>query len=138
MHQSRAGTTQPSEEADMTLIVSILSALTLGMGVFGIISPVGLNALVSHFRSKTGFSAAILLRLIFGVALWRVAPSSRLPAALRALGVVSVASALALPLLGLQRFQAIVSWWSRQSPVFVRTWSAVAIATGAFLLWSVR
>jgi len=122
----------------MALIVSLLATLTFAIGVLGLVSPAGMNSLVSRFRSKTGFWTAIVLRLVFGVALWRVAPASRAPAVLQALGVVSAASALALPLLGMPRFQAILSWWSRQSPVFVRTWSVAAIGVGAFILWSVN
>ena len=122
----------------MALIVSLLSTLTLGIGVLGLLSPAGMSSLVSRFRSRTGFWTVIVLRLIFGVALWRAAPASRAPAVLQALGGVSVASALALPLLGMPRFQAILSWWSRQSPVFVRAWSVAAIVMGAFILWSVN
>lgn len=122
----------------MALIVSVLSTLTLGIGVLGLISPAGMNSLVTRFRSKTGFWTAIVLRLVFGVALWRAAPASRAPAVLQALGVVSAASALALPLLGMPRFQAILSWWSRQSPVVVRAWSAAAVVLGTFILWSVN
>lgn len=122
----------------MALIISLLSTLTFGIGVFGLMSPAGLNPLVSRFRSNTGFWTAIVLRLVFGVALLRVAPASRAPAVLQALGVLMTASAVALPLLGLSRFQAILSWWSRQSPVFVRAWSAAAVMMGAFLLWSVN
>ena len=122
----------------MALIVSLLSILTLGIGVFGLVSPAGVRSLVSRFRSKTGFWTAIVLRLIFGVALSSVAPSSRAPAALEVLGVVSLASAVALPLLGMPRFQSILSWWSRQSPIFVRAWSAATAVVGAFILWSVN
>jgi hypothetical protein len=122
----------------MALIVSLLSILTLGIGVLGLISPPGMRSFVSRFRSKTGFLTAIVLRLVLGVALWRVAPDSRAPAVLLVLGAVSMASALALPLLGRPRFQAILSWWSRQSPLFVRVWSAAIIAVGGLLLWSVN
>jgi hypothetical protein len=122
----------------MSLIVSLLSILVLGFGVFGLVSPAGLSSFVSRFGSKTGLWTAIVFRLIFGVALWRVAPASRTRTVLQALGALSMASALVLPWLGLPRFQAIVSWWSRQSAVFVRAWSLLAAAIGAFLLWSVR
>lgn len=122
----------------MALIVSTLSILTLAFGVFGLVSPAGMSRFVSRFRSPAGFWTAVVLRLAFGVVLWRVAPASRAPAVLRALGVVSAASALALLLMGIPRFQAILSWWSRQSTVLVRVWSAVAVGLGAFLLWSVH
>jgi hypothetical protein len=122
----------------MALIVSILSTLTIGIGIYGLASPAGMRSFVSRFGSKAGYWTAVVLRLVFGVALWRVAPVSRMPAALEVLGVMSSASAIALLLLGVPRFQALVSWWSRQSAVVVRAWSAAAVALGASILWSVK
>ena len=122
----------------MALIISILSTLTIGIGVLGLISPAGMSSFVSRFSSKPGFWTAVVLRLVFGVALWRAAPASRAPVVLEALGVVSAVSAVALPLIGFARFQAILSWWSRQSAVVVRAWSIAAVVVGAFLVWSVH
>jgi hypothetical protein len=119
------------------LIVGVLSILAVGMGVFGLASPGGMVAFVSRWKSKTGLWVASIGRLVFGVALWLVAPTSRAPVVLQVLAVVSVAAALALPLIGVCRYEAILSWWSRQSPVFVRSWSAAAVVLGAFLFWSV-
>jgi hypothetical protein len=121
----------------MVLIVSILSTLTIGIGIYGLASPTGMRSFVSRFGSKAGFWTAVVLRLVFGVALWRVAPVSRMPAVLEVLGVLSSASAIALLLLGAPRLQVLVSWWSRQSGVVVRAWSAAAVALGASILWSV-
>jgi hypothetical protein len=49
---------------------------------------------------------------------------------------VSVVSALALPLVGVSRFKSMLSWWSSQSPGFMRVWLAVAVVVGVFILWS--
>ena len=122
----------------MTLIISILSTLTLGIGLFGLLSPAEVSSFVSRFSTKSGFWTAVALRLVFGVALWRAAPASRAPAVLQALGVMSAMSAVALPLIGFRRFQAILSWWSRQPAAVVRAWSIAAVVMGAFLVWSVH
>lgn len=121
----------------MVVIVAAVSIFVVGMGVFGLASPSGIAAFVLRWRSKTGLWTASLGRLVFGVALWLVAPTSRAPVVLQVLAVVSVASALALPLIGVSRFESILSWWSRQSPAFIRSWTALAVALGVFLLWSV-
>lgn len=121
----------------MVVIVAAVSIFVVGMGVFGLASPSGIAAFVLRWRSKTGLWTASLGRLVFGVALWLVAPTSRAPVVLQVLAVVSVASALALPLMGVSRFESILSWWSRQSPAFIRSWIALAVALGVFLLWSV-
>lgn len=122
----------------MVLVVSILALLSLGVGVYGLVSPAGMKSLVSRFRSLTGFWTAVVLRLVLGVALWRVAAASRTPGVLQGLGVVSAAASLALVLLGFSRYLTLVSWWSRQSDLQVRAWSLVSVALGAFLLWSIQ
>jgi len=122
----------------MAPIVFALSTLILGIGVFGLISPARLRSGLSRFRSRAGLAVAVALRLVLGLALWRAAPASRTPMVFQALGVLSMTSALVLPLLGLRRFQAILSWWSRRSTLFVRAWSVLEVALGAFLLWSVH
>lgn len=121
----------------MAVIVAVVSIFVVGMGVFGLVSPTRMAAFVLRWRSKAGLWTASIGRLVFGVALWIVGPTSRTPVVLQVLAVLSVLSALVLPLLGVSRFESILSWWSRQSPAFMRSWSALAMALGAFLLWSV-
>jgi hypothetical protein len=123
--------------AVVILIVAGVSLLIIGMGVFGLASPAGLVTFIPPWQSQTGLWAASLVRLVFGVALWLVAPSSRTPVVLQVLAVVSGGSALVLPFMGVVRFTALLSWWSRQSPAFVRAWSAVAVLMGGFILWAV-
>ena len=119
------------------LIVSVVSIFAAGMGVLGLASPTRMISFVSHWQSKTGLWVAFIIRLAFGISLWLVAPTSRAPVVLQVLAVVSVVSALVLPLLGVSRFKSILSWWSSQSPAFMRVWLAVAVVLGVFILWSV-
>ncbi len=119
------------------LIVTLVSLFVLGVGLLGLGSPAGMVAFVSRWRSKAGLWVASVLRLVFGVALWFVAPMSRTPLALQVLAIVSVFAALALPVIGLSRVDALLAWWCRQSPAFTRAWSVVAAVLGLFLLWSV-
>jgi hypothetical protein len=121
----------------MTVLVLVVSIFVVGMGVLGLVSPTAMAAFVLRWRSKTGLWTAFIGRLILGVVLWIVAPTSRTPVVLQVLAVLSVLSALVLPLLGVSRFESILTWWSRQSPGFIRSWSALAVVLGIFLLWSV-
>jgi hypothetical protein len=118
-------------------IVAIISLFTAGMGIVGLVSPAGLIAFVSIWKAKIGLWAAVIVRLIFGVTLWYAAPVSRTPAPLRILAMISVIAAFTLPLLGVSRYRSLVSWWSRQSPLFIRVWSTVAAGLGIFILWSI-
>jgi len=118
-------------------IVIAVSLFVAGMGVFGLTSPAGMISFVSNWQSKSGLWAASAIRLAFGVSLWGAAAASRFPAVFKLLSVVSVLSAFSLPLIGVSRFKSLLAWWSRQSPAFVRVWSAAAMLMGVFLLWSV-
>jgi hypothetical protein len=121
----------------VAVIVAAVSIFVVVMGLFGLVSPAGMAAFVLRWRSKAGLWTASIGRLVFGVALWLVAPASRTPIVLQVLAVLSLVSALLLPLIGVSRFESILSWWARQSPVFIRSWSAMAAVLGVFLFWSV-
>jgi hypothetical protein len=118
-------------------IVIVVPLIAAGMGVFGLASPAGMITFVSTWQSKSGLWVASAIRLVFGIALWAAAGESRFPATLKVLSVVSLASFAALPLMGVSRFKSILAWWSQQSPVFIRAWSAVAVLMGVFLICSV-
>lgn len=119
------------------LIVVAVSILVVGLGLWGVASPASLLAFARRWQSKTGFWVAFAFRLLFGGALWLVAPSSRVPLAIQVLGAATVISGLALPLMGYSRYLSLLSWWSGRSPGFVRVWCCAALAFGIFILWSV-
>lgn len=119
------------------LIVSVVSIFVAGMSILGLASPARMVSFVSRWQSKTGLWVVFIVRLAFGISLWLVAPASRAPVVLQVLAVVSVVSALVLPLVGVSRFKSMLSWWSSQSPGFMRVWLAVAVVVGVFVLWSV-
>lgn len=121
----------------MRLVVLAVSAFMVLIGAFGVVAPAGLGKFVDRWKSRTGLWVAAALRLIFGVALWFVAPSSRTPLGLQVLAVVVIAAGILLPLMGYPRYESLLAWWQRQPLVFVRSWCFVAIVFGAFVLWSI-
>jgi hypothetical protein len=121
----------------MSVVVAGLSLAIMAIGALGLASPEALMSLVRRWQTPLGIWVAAGFRIAFGVAVWLAAPSSRTPTVLQILGALSVMSGIALPLVGLSRFAAIVSWWERRSAGFKRTWAGVACAFGGFLLWSV-
>ena len=94
-------------------IVVVVSILAVGIGVVGLVSPATQVAFVSRWESTAGLWTSAGIRLVFGIALWFVAPASRTPVVLQGLAVLSVVAAILLPFLGLVRFQSILSWWCR-------------------------
>ena len=121
----------------MRLIVVGISAFLIMVGVVGVVAPLSLGKFVDRWKSGTGLWAAAVLRVVFGIALWVVAPSSRAPLALQVLAVVTLAAGILLPVMGYGRYEALLVWWQRQPPAFVRLWCFVAGALGVFLLWAV-
>jgi hypothetical protein len=121
----------------MRLVVLAVSAFMVLIGAFGAVAPAGLGKFVDCWKSRLGLWVAVVLRVIFGVALWFVAPSSRTPLVLKILAVVVIAAGVLMPLMGYPRYEALLAWWQRQPLVFVRSWCFVAIVFGAFVLWSI-
>jgi len=76
-------------------------------------------------------------RLLFGIALWLVAPLSHTPCVFQVLAALSVGAALIIPFMGISRFKSILSWWVHQSPASIRALAGLTVAFGVFLLWSV-
>jgi hypothetical protein len=122
-------------------VVFVLLALAVAlfifvMGAWGVFAPGSIFAFISGWSSKNGFWLAVLLRLCFGLALWFAAPDTRLPIVLRALGALAIVMAAALPLIGYQRFERVIGWWTNRSPFVMRLWSLLAMAIGGLVLWS--
>ena len=85
----------------LALIVAVVvSILAVGIGVVGLVSPASQVAFISRWKSSTGLWTSAGIRLVFGIALWFVAPASRTPVVLQGLAVLSVVAAILLPFLG--------------------------------------
>jgi hypothetical protein len=120
----------------MASLVAIFSVMTVFVGLLGIASPARLVSFIQVWKGQLGVWTGAAIRVLFGVALWRSAPSSQTPGVFQFLGVTSFLSGVALPILGAERVAKLISWWSELPAGFIRAWSAAAIALGLFLLWS--
>jgi hypothetical protein len=122
----------------MASLALALSLLIAGLGLIGIVQPTALFAFGRQFASPSGLYAAAALRLLFGAALWLAAPGSRAPRALRIVGGLVVAAALVTPLVGPERFAAMLDLFAAQGPLFGRFWGLVALGVGLLLAYLVR
>lgn len=114
----------------------LLGAFVMLVGVWGVLAPSRMVDFVKRFGSKGGLIFAVVIRVIIGLALWFAAPSSRAPLLLQVLGVLAIVAAVALPLMGLDRFKALLLWWTKLSPATQRLNSLFAVAFGAAILWA--
>lgn len=78
------------------------------------------------------------IRFLMGAGLWIVAPDTEHPRIFQVLGAITIAAAIALPLLGADRIQKIVEWWMRRPPAVLRAWGVLAMGFALFLLWSLH
>lgn len=121
----------------MFVVLALAVALFIFvMGAWGVFAPASIFAFISSWSSKSRFWLAVLLRLCFGLSFWFAAPDTRLPMLLRALGALMIVSAAVLPLVGFQRFERIIAWWTGQSVFVMRLWSLLALAIGGLVLWT--
>jgi len=117
-------------------ISGLLGVLSLLIGVWGVLAPSRVADFVTRFGSKGGLWFAAGIRLVFGLALWFAAPASRAPLLLQVLGVVALVAAVILPLMGVDRFKALIDWWTKLSPTAMRFNCLFAVAFGAAILWA--
>ena len=114
----------------------LLGVFVLFVGVWGVLTPGRMADFVNRFASKGGLAFAVVIRILIGLALWFAAPHSRAPLLLEVLGVVAIVAAVALPVMGLRRFEALVNWWTKLSPGVQRLNSLLVLAFGAAILWA--
>ena len=114
----------------------LLGVFIVLMGIWGVLAPARITDFVSRFSSKGGLWFAAGIRLVLGLALWFAAPQSRAPLLLQVLGAVAIIAAVVIPLMGADRFKALVDWWAKLPPGAQRVWSLAAVAFGAVILWA--
>lgn len=121
----------------MALLVAGLGLAIVAIAVYGLVAPSGLLQLVARMGTTRGLWTAAVSRVVFGALLWLAAPASRTPFAFELLGAIAIFAGVALPLVGLARFRALVGWVAAAPPGAIRLWTVFALAFGAFLAWSV-
>jgi hypothetical protein len=121
----------------MTLAVGLFGLCVVGLGVGGALAPERLLGMVTRVQARLGLRFIAALRLARGRARWLAAPGARAPLYLQALAVLSLVSGAVTPFFGAHRFEAVLAWWRRRPPAFVRVWSLFVAAFGASLVWAV-
>ena len=120
----------------MRWLVVVFGLMIFAMGGAGMASPMRLMAFVTRFRSREGFRAAAIIRVVMGIVLILAAGGSRAPLYLQVIGWITLAAGLLLPFIGLARYQAIIDWWLGRSESLQRAWAGAALIFGASLVWA--
>ena len=121
----------------MRIVALAFAAFVTAMGIFGVVAPARLLATSHIFATPVGLAATTAVRLIFGATLFVVAPDSRAPEALQVIGGLVFVFGVITPFVGVTGSRRWLDWWSARRPNFMRTWAAVAIVFGSFLIYAV-
>ena len=120
----------------MALVALVIGGFVAAVGILGIAAPEVFLKTIRFFQTPPAIYLAAAIRVGVGVVLIRAAPASRTPRILRVLGFIIVVGGLLTPFVGVRGAHVILDRWSAGGPALVRVWAAVAIAAGAFIVYS--
>ena len=106
--------------------------------LWGIYSPKRLIDLVKSVMDRdSGIYAAVITRVVLGIVLIAVSPSSRFPTTFYVLGVIAIVAAIGLAIMGRARLRGFIGLFDRMPSLLMRLWLVIGIAFGAFLVHGV-
>jgi|SRR5882762_26076 len=122
----------------MRHLIGVTAVLMITISALGVATPERLIAMVAGWPMDTRFHVAVGTRLVLGVIFILGARACRFPAVIYAVGVMALAAAILLLCLGGTHVDALIQWWSRQPPLFIRAWCVVGVLLGMLILSSAR
>lgn len=118
--------------------ILILAITICVMSAFGVYSPNQLVRIVkSVWDRKASIYLAVIVRVVLGVLLILVAPSTKFPIGFLVLGWVAIVAAIVIPLVGRERIGRLLSWWEHRSSLAVRLWCLLGVMFGGFLIYGI-
>jgi hypothetical protein len=120
----------------MRYVVAIIAVLLVAISALGAVAPERLVAIVTGWSPDTRLYVAVGTRLVIGVAFLVGASKCRFPAVIYGLGILAIAAALLLVLLGEPRLDALIHWWSQQPALAIRAWCVLAGLLGGLVLYA--
>ena len=124
----------------MRIVVFSIALVIIVMGVVGFVAPEMGMALRREYVATLPYTVGAI-RVATGLLLILVAQASRMPKAIRVLGLLVCAQGLTqiigMPFVGLDRARAILEW-EAMHPALLRVGALVALATGGFIAYAVH
>src|SRR5262245_54117444 len=120
----------------MSSAVPAIATLVLAIRALGVVAPAQVVASVSAWAPDTVMAVGVARRLAIGVIFLTGASRCRIPAVIVGIGVLALAGAVLLVLLGEPRVDALVQWWTQLPSLAIRAWCALAVLVGALVLYA--
>lgn len=121
----------------MKFFALLVALLVMLIGIVGVVAPDRLIMAGRFVLTPLGLYAIAALRIGMGLVLILVAPTSRAPKVLRAIGAVVVVAGLATPLFGVERARGVADWAEAQGSSFLRGIAGLLFALGSFIAFAV-
>ena len=122
----------------MKYLVILFGAAIAMAGAAIAFSPRSLLSLLDRYREQPAiYVLAVVVRLLLGAVLIAYAPQSAFPLALRILGIVAIAAAIGILLMGPARLRRLIEWLLTRADSLARPAGVVAVVFGAFLVYAV-
>jgi hypothetical protein len=121
----------------ITQIVGIaLGVLIAAVGLTGVADPSVLFKVGRSLQSPGALYWIAAIRIAFGALLIWAAPASRASRLLRVIGAIVVVAGLITPLIGVERIQAVLTWWENQGRLFMRATPGIAVLLGGLIIYT--
>ena len=121
----------------MPIALAIFAIFIVVASVIAIVFPSELLSYVLEVIAGPGIWWAVAARGLLAVLLWFSAKASRTPITFRVLAILALVSAVFLVVIGAEGLIHIIDWFSSWPLWAVRLPSALGVALGLFLLWSI-
>jgi hypothetical protein len=118
----------------LTVLIGVFVAI---VGVVGVAAPSALMRAAEYVTTPAGLYTAAALRIGIGIVLINVAPTSRSPKLIRALGIFAVAAGVITALVGVDRARAILAWEVAQGTTLIRLGAVLALVFGGLVVFAV-
>lgn len=120
----------------MAEIVAILGVLTAAYCAFAVVRPdLGLHWITSMDPARR-YALAISLRIGFGLFFVLAAPDCSRPQVIRILGLIALAAAAVIAIMGRSRLDGFIEWLAAKPPPFLSLWISTGVAFGVLIVWA--
>ena len=122
----------------MNYIILIFAVLMVLGGIVLLLNPGYIFTPIKKYVASPWLHFfAIIVRLVFGIVLLIAAAESKYPCALQVFGWLLISTALVLAIIGRARFQVLIKWALKLSPLLQQLAAVFAVLLGGFLIYSV-
>jgi uncharacterized membrane protein len=122
----------------LKVLATVMSLGIAGLGVLGVAAPAVLLQFGGSLLAAPALYLVAAVRVVFGALLILVSAESRMPRALRVVGVLIVVAGLLTPLFGAERFREAFTWFSGQEPWLLRAVAVLPLIIGVFFVYAIN